>query len=97
MTPLLYEWHNNLRTLSDAWDKLEEATSLPADGPLGEALFRLTDHYTAQVSLLLNDEHEWLPYYQYHCDFGRNPAKVTVDGREILLDSLEKLEELIRA
>lgn len=36
-----------------------------------------------------------LEYFAYECDFGRKPKRVTFDGKEIMVDSVDALIQLL--
>lgn len=43
------------------------------------------------------DAGEWIEWFIYECDAGKKPMGYTVDGKEYMMDSVEKLWEVICA
>ena len=44
------------------------------------------------------DCYDWVEYFIYECDYGKSPGTVTlIDGREIIVDSIERIWDVIHA
>lgn len=52
---------------------------------------KLLHSYIMLLQTFLSDKEEWISYFVYECGFGSKPKTVTVNKKEILIDSVEKL------
>lgn len=81
----------NDRRKFDAWyEKLEEVLHPAPDDIYGNSF---EDDYIELIAYLLNDKDEWLPYFVYERDC--NWFSYEFKGKEIQVDSLDKLYDLI--
>lgn len=94
---LLREWQQKMMTLDDQLADLQRLMG-SVDGPLLEAISHLRWGYTSALAQLVGDEprDNWLEWYWIECDFGHSPKEASANfGPMILVDSVEKLAELI--
>lgn len=46
---------------------------------------------------ILDDKYDFIEWYVHECDFGRKPKEAGCDGSMIIIDSYEKLREVMEA
>ena len=68
----------------------------PSSYPVIELGSNLLDSYINLLQNMFNDKNSWISHFVYECDLGRKPKKIKIDEESILLDSYEKLYDLLK-
>jgi hypothetical protein len=92
------EWFKTIEEYNEEWEKANEAIQVLCPGTYAmlEIGNGLLDSYTALLEKMMGSEGDWIAYYLYECESGKKPMGVVLEnGREILLDSIEKLYEIM--
>lgn len=90
--PLVRTWAATGMSLSKQCHAMAELTGADYSSPLFDAIWRERDAHTAALGLLINDECEWLNYFESECEFGDTPRQITyADGTKVMLDTVDKL------
>lgn len=83
------------------WDKeySEQAVALqklyPSSYVTPEGGF-LLDSYISLLEKYMKDTEQWISYYIWECNLGKNPKEICIDkGNKYIIDSLEKLYGII--
>lgn len=95
--PALRVWHDRQQALRQQLDAACALLGCALDGPLWQAVIEVSIDHTAAVARIVGDEGSWMEYWLYECKAGKQPREVLwpVNGRTLLLDSLEALAEVI--
>jgi hypothetical protein len=82
-----------IKTIEDFNVVIDEALAVAIDmeSKLGKEIFNLHVKYLESISLLVGDEGEWLQWYVYENDYGRNKMKVTCGTTERHIENIEDL------
>jgi hypothetical protein len=92
----LAEWQSLQKPFAAAYEAFEKLTGADPDCELLSPMFALWEAYTAATAELIGDAGEWLEWYEYQCHMGERPSAVTFpDGREMTIETLDDLAELI--
>ena len=97
-------WQEAARELEAQFDKIDEVLPTPPDTSFKSAAWEMFDVYTDALAELVGDTGEWLSWYAWECEFGRNAEewefpdgwKIMVVGPSDLLSAIEydnKLEK----
>lgn len=90
----IIKYNKEFSTTADALD-----TMFPSSYVVPELGSHLLDSYIEMLTDIMEDSEDFIAYYVFECEDGKKPMKVTIpDGdseKEILLDSLDKLYEII--
>ena len=93
----LEEWGKRYDELDQQAQALAHLTGAMPDCALMEPVWSVWSAYTVAVSELVGDANEWLNWYQYECDMGREPKEVkSLGGKTIKVRTLRQLATVIR-
>lgn len=87
-----------LRRFEQERQKLEEVIKVISPTSTGVVEFggQFMEDYIALLSLAVGDENNcWINWYVFECDFGANPHAAHINGKEIIVDSPQKLYDII--
>lgn len=90
---LLHEWQETIQNADRIMDKLGEVVG-GADGPLGDSMYRMQAVYTRAMSLLLNDENNWLEWYALENEMGKGDLTAT-PGNGVPLKTVKTLDQVL--
>lgn len=62
---------------------------------LVESFYKNVDLIIDSLSKLINDKENWLEFFVFHCDFGRNKMEAGFKDEIKKIDSFEKLRWII--
>ena len=81
---------------SDRWNEALQSL-MPESSILMDFGFNLLDAFVDKVesSFPYTASSEWINYYLYECNCGKTPMTVSYDNKDIKLDSIEKLYEIM--
>jgi hypothetical protein len=89
LVPLLERWIQTARRLDDTYGKLEKAFMASPENEIRGAVWGMFDQYTDVLAELLSDDPEdaleWLEWFAWECDFGRNPKEMEFSDGETLM------------
>lgn len=68
---------------------------MPNSHPVIDMGANLLDGYIDLLQDIYNDKNEWISYFVYDCNYGANPMKIVVDGKETLLKTVDDVFYLI--
>lgn len=95
----LHRWVQLREAFDAKLDVFFDLTGAMPDCDLLAPVYAVANAYTELVASTVSDRDEWLLYYQYECEMGRKPKRVTwtdIHGaHDVLLDSIEKLYAVI--
>ena len=77
-----------LRTFSDHISHMNDI-GMDLEGPLMKPLFETLEFTTKLLECLYEDNNQWIQYFMYECDFGRDSKEVSIDENKFLLDSID--------
>lgn len=82
---------------SDKWNEALQ-TLMPESSIFMDFGFNLLNAFVEKVenSFPHTASSEWISYYLYECNCGKTPMRVSYDNKDIELDSIEKLYELMK-
>lgn len=89
---LLEEWQEKLQNLDDVEDALDASIMPSIECPLYQAMWAIESAYTRALSILVGDKGEWLSWYRYENDFGKNKMQAGYDNK---LKPITNLKELL--
>ena len=70
---ILRPWHERTVQLQRQWDAFEAATGARTDHPFGDSIWLMHEAYTKAIAAQIGDDGEWLSWWHYECNLGRNP------------------------
>lgn len=95
----LQVWSQHQESLTLQLDAFLALTGAEPDSKLLKPIYALWDAYTKEISCTVGDQEQWLDWYEYQCNMGRTPSSVEFgpqdDNKVVLVDSLERLTEVI--
>jgi|WetSurMetagenome_2_1015567.scaffolds.fasta_scaffold1745543_1 hypothetical protein len=89
---------NNLLTYRQKQDERLEYLNKAfpdASSMIDEISERLFDQYVHFLSVEVDDENDWISYYIFDNDCGKNKRSVELNNKKFKLDSIEKLWKVI--
>lgn len=96
-----YYYMSFIQRYLDESERVNEGLSMIADRhagyincDLGEDLFA---GFVNLLSKQFDDQHKWIDYFIYECNFGKKPMEVTIDGKSFKLNSVSKLYKILNA
>jgi hypothetical protein len=94
---LLKEWEACYNKNNEIWNKLDDIFHLYPDSPIGRAIWDTFGLYTKSLSRILGDNGEWLDWYCWENDMGKNTyeAKASKWKESQIISSIEILCDLI--
>ncbi len=92
---LLLMWEVHTEKLSHQWDRFASITGSLSDSPLGDAIWRVHDHYTSAVARLLDCNPEDLSWYCFDNQFGKCGMECEIDGETREIHTLADLAWMI--
>lgn len=78
-------------------EKLQAALDVICPTSTGVVEFgdEFVEHYIWLLSQAICDKGQWVSWFVYECDFGNKPMSAYIDEKEIVVDSAEKLYEVV--
>jgi hypothetical protein len=95
MLVIVKEWEEAIASLEDNVQSYIELTYAAIDSPLFESVYRIANNYTTQLGHRIGGNEEWLFWYMFDCEMGNKPMEAGCDGNTVLVDSVEKLVDVI--
>lgn len=68
-------WKMKYVEFMDVYDAFNKLTGIMPDCELMKPVFAIWDSYTEAVAELVGDNYEWLKWYEYECDMGKDPKE----------------------
>lgn len=87
----------DLQKQSDRLNDATEGLMIAPESPLLDVQAGTESMLIASLSLIMGDDYGWISWFVYECDYGRSPMEAGEEGEMKLIDTHEKLRELIRA
>ena len=56
---------------------------------------RLLDDYIDLLQVMCEDKFEWVSYFIWECDLGKEPKEIEIENKKYLLNSVEMLYEIL--
>lgn len=89
-----------LDIVKDNYDSINEISEILKINP--ESVFHnhvhtLCESIVKMSKFILDDKYDFIEWYVHECDFGRKPKEAGCDGSMIIIDSYEKLREVMEA
>lgn len=92
----LVSWKSRQVALMVQIDAFHKLTGGDLDSELMRPILDISEAYTTAVGELVGDDNRWMNYFQFDCEMGKNPKKVTfADERIINLKTLRNLAQVI--
>ena len=92
----LEAWANRQHELHAQYEALHALTGAGPDCRLLLPVWSVWTAYTCAVSEIVGDKHEWLNWYEFECNMGRQPKEVTsLTGKKIMVRTLRQLARVI--
>ena len=89
LVPLLERWIQTARRLDDTYGKLEKAFMASPENEIRTAIWGMFHEYINVLAELLSDDpqdaQQWLEWFAWECDFGRNPKEMEFSDGESLM------------
>ena len=81
-------WNNNYNREAELLSKLYPSSHIVPEGD------KLIENYISLLSRYVGDS-DWISYYVWECELGKNPLEVSWGNKKIKLNSVRKLYKLI--
>lgn len=95
---LLQKWLDNSISVYDEIEKLDSILMSSPDSPLKQAIWEMHAGYTKAVSKIIGDKDEWLNWFAWECDFGRDPKVIAFsDGETLVVCGIADLLDAIKS
>ena len=94
---ILRPWHERTVELQCQWDALRDLTGASTESPLAAAIWDVHDAYTDAIAAQLGYAEDWLSWWHYECNLGRNPktAYRMLGTKGLRVTSIERLATVI--
>ena len=94
---LLKEWETCYNDIDGTWETLSDLFNMYPDSPVGKIIWNTFELYTKLVSKSVGDNAEWLDWYCWENDMGKNAyeAKASNWKEDKKITSIEILCDLI--
>jgi len=89
-------WKRKYIEFTEVYDAFNKLTGAMPDCELMAPIFAIWEAYTESVSELVGDNYEWLKWYEYECDMGKEPKEALLSNNQwIEVKTIEDLAILI--
>lgn len=83
---------DTLKALFDDIDTITNSVGLVPEGPMCTALHKLVDPYIVLLKRLYDDKYDWIRWYVFDNDFGKNAY---IAGFDNVFKKISTVDELI--
>lgn len=83
------------KSVSDAFDKLEEALGVRVDSGFFNPYWKAMEALVGAVSIAVGDEQDWISWYIYDNEYGEKGLKAGYDGKLKKIGSIKAVVRLI--
>jgi len=92
----LEQWKRKYEEFTEVYDAFNKLTGIMPECELMAPIFAIWEAYTESVAELVGDNYEWLKWYEYECDMGKEPKEAFLsDGKWAYVKTIEDLAILI--
>jgi len=95
------EFHDNMQSLINFRNNKEvreqHLDSIYGGSVIDDCGEDLFESYINLLTQLMSDEFNWISYFLWDCDCGKNPQKVFIDEEEATLKDVPTLYQVIRS
>ena len=94
---LLEKWNGQYNALYESWEKISEVFGDCLNSEMFNNTFEMFDAYTEAVAKLVGDDNEWLFWWIFECEQGKNNGNVKIGKKKFKSNSVKDLLKIIEA
>lgn len=94
---LLEKWNGQYNAIYESWEKVSEIFGSSPESELFNNTFTMFDEYTELIAEKVGDKNDWLFWWIFECEQGKNNGDVKIGKKKFKSQSVKDLLKIIEA